>query len=132
MALSEQEQKVLREIEAQLYADDPVFAGTIRRPAGVGAKVVALVLLGLVFLIGGMALLPTSKYFMLLSVLGFIVMFGTGIWALRGTAKEAPAQSLSAMAGRPAANPAPRPGRGRANGGLGRRMEDNFRKRFDN
>lgn len=130
MALSEQEQKVLREIEAQLYADDPMFAGSIRRSGGMGAKAIALGLVGVVFLVGGMALLTISKYFMILSIVGFLVMFATGIWVLRGSgAGEArPVNSLSSAS---KDSRMPRPGRS-GNDGISKRMEDNFRKRFDN
>ncbi|SJN45425.1 DUF3040 domain-containing protein [Luteococcus japonicus] len=75
MALSEQEQRLLEQLEASLAADDPTLARALRgdgpaprlqrRHAGVMLLGLAV---GLVGLIGGMQLHPV------VSVLGFVVM----------------------------------------------------------
>ena len=61
MPLSEHEQRMLKEIESALYADDPKFASSVRKTGASGARrpaglVVALAALGVALLIGGLAL----------------------------------------------------------------------------
>lgn len=128
MALSEQEQKLLREIEESLIADDPKFGSSVasapeRGTTGGGFRLtmraVALIVLGLVLLISGVALAAESLWFIALSILGFVVMFIGGVWGLRAPA-EAPAASRAQNAG---------PQLRRE--GRGSRMEENFRRRFE-
>lgn len=128
MALSEQEQKLLREIEESLMADDPKFGSTVSSapasgPAGASFRLtmrsLALIVLGLVLLISGVALAAESLWFIALSILGFVVMFVGGVWALRAPAHEVPA--------RPARNAGPQLHRD----GMSARMEENFRRRFE-
>lgn len=79
MALSEQERKLLEQLEASLMADDPKFAETLRgdshfrihrrRATLAGLGFVA----GLIILIGGMQVHP------LVSVLGFLAMLVAAI-----------------------------------------------------
>ncbi|MDT8914848.1 DUF3040 domain-containing protein [Amycolatopsis sp. PS_44_ISF1] len=82
MPLSEHEQRLLDQIERELYAEDPKFASTVRgtrmrRPArrrriqGIALFVVgvALLVLGVVVPVLRVADIP------LISVLGFLVMF---------------------------------------------------------
>ena len=83
MPLSEHEQRMLDQIESALYAEDPKFACSVsggpkrapsarRRLQGVG-----LFLLGLAMLVAGVAIKATMiGGFPLLSVIGFLVMFG--------------------------------------------------------
>ena len=92
MSLSEQEQRALREIEKSLLAEDPNFGASVSSASsfdGSGGAVtlrgVALVVVGLVMLVGGVALAQTSLWFVLLSIAGFLVMFGAGVWMLRGS-----------------------------------------------
>lgn len=91
MALSEQEQQALREIEASLLADDPKFGQSVKSEHasyGSGGAItlqgVALIAVGLVLLVAGVALAQASLWFIILSVLGFILMFGAGVWMLKG------------------------------------------------
>lgn len=128
MALSEQEQKLLREIEESLMADDPRFGSTVASEPASGStgagfrptmRSVALIVLGLVLLISGVALAAEGLWFIALSILGFVVMFIGGVWALRAPAQEKPA--------RPARNASPQPQRD----GMSSRMEENFRRRFE-
>lgn len=128
MSLSEQEQKALREIEQSLLADDPKFGASVAgdgvsgvQGAGLTLRSIALGVLGLVLLIGGVALAQQSLWFIILSVIGFLVMFGAGVWALRGGGGK----SNSAGSG----NSAKRKSSG--NSSKGGRMEENFRRRFE-
>ena len=71
MSLSEQEQRTLREIEESLLADDPKFGASVSEPASFGGsggavtlRGVALVVVGLCMLIGGVALAQQSLWFL--------------------------------------------------------------------
>ena len=91
MPLSDHEQRMLDQIESALYAEDPKFAssvrgGTLRAPSTrrrlQGA---ALFVLGLAMLVSGVAFKATMiGSFPILSVIGFIVMFGGVVFAITG------------------------------------------------
>src|ERR1700741_5291530 len=91
MPLSDHEQRMLDEIESALYAEDPKFAssvrgGTLRAPTTrrriQGA---ALFVTGLAMLVSGVAFKATMiGTFPVLSVVGFLVMFGGVILAITG------------------------------------------------
>ena len=125
MSLSEQEQRALREIEQSLLADDPKFGSSVAGghvfgesgTPGITLRGVAIAVVGLVMLIGGVALAQQSLWFIALSIIGFLVMFGAGVWMLRGSG-----ESSAGRVGKP------RPSRGRAPASS---MEENFRRRFE-
>ena len=136
MPLSEHEQRMLKEIESALYADDPKFASSVRKTGATGVRrptglVLGLGILGLALLVGGLALDFKPGGFPVLSLIGFLVMFAAGVLALRSP-------SGSTTVG-PTKSGGPRmPGSGRASSsgaGDGRsyssRMEDRFRRRFE-
>ncbi|HEU0089770.1 MAG TPA: DUF3040 domain-containing protein [Pseudonocardiaceae bacterium] len=131
MPLSEHEQRLLDQIERALYAEDPKFASNVR-----GARMrspsrrrrlqgIALFAMGLVLLVVGVmlpALRPAG--IPVISVLGFLVMFGGAVLAIfaRGHGQEAgPGAGL--------------PGSAAPSGGsrstLAQRMEERFRRRFE-
>ena len=134
MPLSDHEQRMLDQIESALYAEDPKFASSVRggnlrapsarrRLQGVG-----LFVLGLAMLIAGVAIKATMiGGFPVLSLLGFVVMFGAVVFAITGP-KVAGDRDRDRDRG-------PAPGgarRGKASGGsFSSRMEDRFRRRFD-
>lgn len=105
MALSEQEQKLLAQLEASLAADDPELARTLRgsstdRPAAprrLGLAVFGL-LVGLGGLVAGVQLHP------LVSVLGFLLMLASVLVA-RGMV--APRGDQHAEPRRPSTPPRP-------------------------
>jgi Protein of unknown function (DUF3040) len=133
MPLSDHEQRMLDQIESALYAEDPKFAssvrgGTLRAPSTrrrlQGA---ALFVIGLAMLVSGVAFKATMiGTFPILSVIGFIVMFGGVVFAITGprggrTRDRQPTDTGAAR-------------QKKAKGGGGSftsRMEDRFRKRFD-
>ncbi|MEH3140140.1 MAG: DUF3040 domain-containing protein [Mycobacterium kyogaense] len=134
MPLSDHEQRMLDQIESALYAEDPKFAssvrgGTLRAPSTrrrlQGA---ALFVVGLAMLVSGVAFKATMiGSFPILSVIGFIVMFGGVVFAITGP-------RVGAAGERPAAEGGPVNRQKRAKGGGGSftsRMEDRFRRRFD-
>ena len=132
MPLSDHEQRMLDQIESALYAEDPKFAssvrgGTLRAPSTrrrlQGA---ALFVIGLAMLVCGVAFRATMiSNFPILSVIGFLVMFGGVIFAITGPR----------VAGRDRAGSesgAARQKRAKGSGGsFTSRMEDRFRRRFD-
>jgi hypothetical protein len=132
MPLSDHEQRMLDQIESALYAEDPKFASSVR---GGGFRAptarrrlqgAALFVIGLAMLVSGVAFKATMiGSFPILSVIGFVVMFGGVVFAITGPR----------MSGRPnQSGPAQGPRQRRNKGGGGSftsRMEDRFRRRFD-
>lgn len=134
MSLSEQEQKMLREIEQSLLAEDPKFGSSVAQEqtfnfqgGGLTLKALAIGMVGLLMLIGGVALAQSSLWFVVLSVAGFLVMFGAGIWSLMGP-KKGPVAVDSV---RRSAHPSNGRSSKLQDGGFGSRMEENFRRRFE-
>jgi len=133
MPLSDHEQRMLDQIESALYAEDPKFAssvrgGTLRAPSTrrrlQGA---ALFVIGLAMLVSGVAFKATMiGTFPILSVIGFIVMFGGVVFAITGPRGGRSRDRLPTDTG--AARPKKTKGGG---GSFTSRMEDRFRKRFD-
>ncbi|HJT90430.1 MAG TPA: DUF3040 domain-containing protein [Mycobacterium sp.] len=133
MPLSDHEQRMLDQIESALYAEDPKFAssvrgGTLRAPsARRRLQGAALFVIGLAMLISGVAFPATQiSGFPILSVVGFIVMFAGVVFAITGP-------RVSGGRDRSGAEPgAPRQKRAKGAGGsFTSRMEDRFRRRFD-
>lgn len=133
MPLSDHEQRMLDQIESALYAEDPKFAssvrgGTLRAPStrrrlqGAG-----LFVIGLAMLIAGVAFKATMiGSFPILSVIGFVVMFGGVVYAITGP-RVAGGRDRSGPS-----SPGPRQRRTKGGGGsFTSRMEDRFRRRFD-
>lgn len=91
MPLSDHEQRMLDQIESALYAEDPKFASSVR---GGGFRAptarrrlqgTALFVVGLGMLVSGVAFKATMiGSFPILSVLGFVVMFGGVVYAVTG------------------------------------------------
>ncbi|MGE0214362.1 DUF3040 domain-containing protein [Mycolicibacterium sp.] len=132
MPLSDHEQRMLDQIESALYAEDPKFAssvrgGTLRAPSTrrrlQGA---ALFVIGLAMLVSGVAFKATMiGSFPILSVLGFIVMFGGVVFAITGPRVVGNRDRQAGDSG-----PA-RQKRTKGGGSFTSRMEDRFRRRFD-
>lgn len=133
MPLSDHEQRMLDQIENALYAEDPKFASNVcgrgfralsarRRLQGV-----ALFIIGLGMLVSGVAFKATMiGSFPILSVFGFVVMFGGVVFAITGPR----------LSGRPSIHSRSVSGASRqrrvkgAGGSFTSRMEDRFRRRF--
>ncbi len=100
MPLSDHEQRMLDQIESALYAEDPKFAssvrgGNLRAPsARRRLQGVALFVVGLAMLVSGVAINATwIGGLPILSVIGFIVMFGGVVFAITGSRR--PVRSTS-------------------------------------
>jgi hypothetical protein len=133
MPLSDHEQRMLDQIESALYAEDPKFAssvrgGTLRAPsARRRLQGVALFVIGLAMLVSGVAFKATMiGSFPILSVIGFMVMFGGVVFAITGPRFTRGRDRAGSESG------SPRQKRGKGSGGsFTSRMEDRFRRRFD-
>ena len=128
MPLSEHEQRLLDQIERALYAEDPKFASNVR-----GARMrslshrrriqgIALFVLGLLLLIAGVVLPFRPVGIPVISVLGFLVMFAGAVVAI--FSRRSAGDSQRGGAGN---HPSTGPGRNT----LAQRMEQRFRRRFE-
>jgi Protein of unknown function (DUF3040) len=133
MPLSDHEQRMLDQIESALYAEDPKFASSVRG-GGLRAPTArrrlqgaALFVIGLGMLVSGVAFKATMiGSFPILSVFGFLVMFGGVVFAITS-------RRLSGRAdhsGSASSTSRQRRAKG-AGGSFTSRMEDRFRRRFD-
>ena len=134
MPLSEHEQRLLDQIERALYAEDPKFASTVRgarlrRPSRRRkAQGIALFVVGVALLVLGVMLPPKLAGVPIVSVIGFLVMFFGALltWTSMRHGDAADAEAEAAASG------SPKPGGDKKrHGGFSQRMEDRFRRRFD-
>jgi hypothetical protein len=127
MPLSDHEQRMLDQIESALYAEDPKFASSVR---GGGLRApsarrrlqgAALFVVGLAMLVCGVAFKATMiGSFPILSVFGGVVFAITGNRVTGARDRSGPEQG------------GPRQKRSKGGGGsFTSRMEDRFRRRFD-
>lgn len=99
MPLSEHEQRLLEQMERQLYADDPKLASTLRG-SGRSLRSRHRLLLGVTGVVVGMALLVAGVASAWpLGVAGFLVMLGGGWLASTGWQGGAPAQAAPKQSG---------------------------------
>lgn len=132
MPLSDHEQRMLDQIESALYAEDPKFAssvrgGNLRAPsARRRLQGVVLFLVGLGLLVAGVPFYANVNHaFLIVSVIGFIIMFGGVVFAITGP---------RVAKGREGAAPEPgsaRQKRAKTNNSFASRMEERFRRRFE-
>ncbi|MEV6431818.1 DUF3040 domain-containing protein [Nocardia sp. CWNU-33] len=138
MPLSEHEQRMLEQIESALYAEDPKFASSVRggRLRSTSSRrrlqAAALFVLGLFLLVAGIAAPVKLGDFPIISLIGFIVMFAAGVLLLLGSSKGIAKgdRSGEAQSGGASGGSSGR-GRQRKSGGFSERMEDRFRRRFE-
>jgi len=131
MPLSDHEQRMLDQIESALYAEDPKFVSSVRggamrapstrrRLQGAG-----LFVAGLALLVAGVAFKPLwLGPLPICSVVGFVVMFGGAVLAVTGP--RVPVTGKTSSVDGPG-----RAKRVRGGGSFTSRMEDRFRRRFD-
>lgn len=79
MALSEQERKLLEQLEASLMADDPKFAQTLSGAGGVRIHRRRATLAGLGFVLGLLLLVVGVQIHPVVSIAGFVVMLAAAI-----------------------------------------------------
>lgn len=132
MPLSEHEQRMLEQIESALYAEDPKFASSVqRRRLGRSSgrrrlQAAAIFVVGLVLLILGPIIGINVGGLPILSLVGFLIMFGAGLLALWGGNGKSDRPSRRGSADGKAD---PRPAASKRK--LSERMEDRFNRRFE-
>ena len=103
MPLSEHEQRMLDQIESALYAEDPKFAssvrgGTLRAPSTRRRlKGAGLFVVGLAMLIAGVPFYSQNHAFLIVSVIGFVVMFAGVVVATTGPPRRRQGQGQPAV-----------------------------------
>lgn len=128
MPLSEQEQRLLDQIERALYAEDPKFASSVRASdlrSHLRKRVrrsTGLFLLGVVLLLAGVA----SKVW-LVGVLGFVVMLAAALWGLTSWKRVAGRREPARPVGGAASRGRPR----RAKTSWIERVEERWRRRWE-
>ncbi|SDN04788.1 Protein of unknown function [Cryobacterium flavum] len=123
MPLSEQEQRLLEEMERSLYHNDADFVASVGvsrlrpnyRSIAIG---VLLAVAGIVALIAGVAIAQ-----LWLGILGFIVMFGGVLIAVT------PGKAIRSMPG--PSSPGRRPAQAKSNQGFMERLNDRWDRRQD-
>ena len=137
MPLSEHEQRLLDQIERALYAEDPKFASTVRggrlhRPSRRRRLYgIAFFALGLILLVLGVVIPVKPADIPVVSVVGFLVMFGGAVIvlsALRGGGEDSESQPEDGGGGSGGGPPGRKP---EGRGSFTQRMEERFRKRFE-
>lgn len=126
MPLSDHEQKMLEELERQLFADDPRLARTFhqatrpRRDRRRIALGIAGIIVGL-----GLLVLAVALPAVWLGVLAFMLMVASGIWAATAPVRTvgAPAQAANGLAASSTA--------GSGSSAFMRRMEERWERRGD-
>jgi hypothetical protein len=125
--LSDNEQKLLEQMERALYAEDPKFASAMRganRRRGAGRRLVIgglVIVLGLVILVLGV-----SNKQIAIGVLGFVCMLAGTAYAV-SSQRRGPIGVVNAAGGvRPAAK-----GKARARGSFMQRLEQRWDRRRD-
>jgi Protein of unknown function (DUF3040) len=134
MPLSDHEQRMLDQIESALYAEDPKFASSVRggnlRAPSARRRLQGGVLfvIGLALLVAGVPFYANVNHaFLIVSIVGFVVMFGGVVYAITGP-RVAGGRDKSGSGSEPGAA---RPKKGKGSGSFTSRMEDRFRRRFD-
>jgi hypothetical protein len=137
MPLSEHEQRMLDQIESALYAEDPKFASSVRggtlrtTTARRRLKGAALFIVGLALLVAGVPVSTLSHNYawLIVSVIGFVVMFAGALVGLTGS--RAIVKDASAATPGSARAKNSKKSKGGPAGSFTSRMEDRFRRRFD-
>ncbi|TCP45393.1 DUF3040 family protein [Tamaricihabitans halophyticus] len=134
MPLSEHEQRMLEQIERALYAEDPKFASNVRgarmrRPARRRRMQGAIVfVVGIALLVVGVIIDFKPADIPVVSVLGFLIMFGGALLAVsairQGGEPEQEEGTDDGGGGKRKSSP-PR------KSSFSQRMEERFRRRFD-
>lgn len=132
MPLSEHEQRLLDQIERELYAEDPKFAHAVRttNPQSHYKRQIIKAVLGLVAgIVVLMAGLVVSKgtLSVAISVTGFLLMLASGVWALSSWKRMAGIGDLEP--GRASGGRAPRGDRPQS--GFMNRLEERWRRRTE-
>lgn len=129
MPLSEQEQRLLEEMERSLYQNDSDFVARVTRRQG--RPTYTAITLGVLGALAGVAIVIVGLVIKapLLGILGFVVMLAGVLFALR-PGMRAP-KAKAARPGKPAAGGSAGPSGGGSGGSFMDRMNDRWDKRND-
>lgn len=110
MALSEQERKLLEQLEASLMADDPKLAETLKGTGEIRVHRKRATLAGLGFILGVVVLIAGVQVNPLISVVGFLLMLGSAIVGVNSWQRVAGEDNHGeAEPARPDPGPGPKP-----------------------
>ena len=122
MALSEHEERMLKELERALYADDPRFAGNIRDGWSQGIRSPKSALFALLMVAGFAAIIAgVAIPFTIVGILGFVMVLG-GLYGLVTAMRAASSKQAPADAAKPKKS---------SKGGFLDRADERFRQRRD-
>lgn len=128
MPLSEHEQRLLDQIERELYAEDPKFASTVRGKKLSGPSKrrrlegIAVFVIGVALLVLGVIVPVRVADVPLVSVFGFLVMFTGAVLTLYAfRKKDSETQEQGSSKG----------GAAKQRSSFAQRMEERFRQRFE-
>ncbi|MFP7760285.1 DUF3040 domain-containing protein [Marisediminicola sp. LYQ134] len=129
MPLSEHEQRLLEEMERNLYQNDADFVATVG--AARGRTNYTLIVVGILTAVLGIGLIVTGviTQLPLVGILGFVIMFGGALLAISPGRKTGPPVEPSAAERERSSNRMPTAGR--SSGGFMDRMNDRWEKRQD-
>ncbi|MBT1542132.1 MULTISPECIES: DUF3040 domain-containing protein [Curtobacterium] len=129
MPLSEQEQRLLEEMERSLYQNDSDFVARVTRRQG--RPTYTAITLGVLGALAGIAVVIVGLVIKapLLGILGFVVMLAGVLFALR-PGMRAP-KAKPARPGKPASGGSARPSASGGGGSFMDRMNDRWDKRND-
>lgn len=92
MPLSENEQRILDELEKQLRADDPTLATTFSEPARPALNTRRLIVGGIAIVVGlGLLIFAVSLPAIWLGVLAFLLMVAGAVFAISNDSRPEPA-----------------------------------------
>ena len=80
MPLNEHEQKILDEIERQLYEEDPKLAEKVAKAERTGSDRWKMRLGAVVFVLGAVVMFTSFMWSWVIAGLGFLVMVGSAGW----------------------------------------------------
>ena len=95
MPLNEHEQKILDEIERQMYEEDPKLAHKVARAVRTGNDRWRMRLAAVVFLIGGVVMFASFTASWIIAGLGFVVMVASAGWMAHTAGSKREARGIS-------------------------------------
>jgi hypothetical protein len=96
MPLNEHEQKILDEIERQLYEDDPKLAELVRKAVRSGRDKWKMRLAAVLFIVGGVLMFASFTRSWAIAGVGFLIMVASAGWvAVTARANRTPTSGVN-------------------------------------
>ncbi len=131
MALSEEERRLLAQMEAALAAEDPKLANALRGDDRAGLDRRRAALAGVGFFAGIALLLVGLQTYWPVSVVGFVLMFVSVAVAVTAWRPTGPGATSGNERRDPSRTPGPAGGAGAGGPGFMDKMEERWRRRQD-